>query len=313
MNDWLITALQIAAALLLDKILGEPNRWHPLVGFGNIAKLLEKKTNNSHQGKGRFIGSCCCLVLVLPIPILLFFLQANTPLFWALETFILYLAIAQHSLAAHAQQIYYPLKHNDLPKARYFTGFMVSRDTQQLSKQQMIRATVESVLENGHDGVIASVFYFTIGGAPWVVLHRLINTLDAMWGYKNSRFLHFGWCAAKLDDLLGFFSACTSCLMYGLQARPVSKVASILRCAWRQSQQYKSKNGGLCMSVGAQVLNFKIGGDATYHGKPVIGVTLGAKRQVILSDIPASIKLVKQASALWLLCILILGILCQIL
>jgi adenosylcobinamide-phosphate synthase len=182
-----------------------------------------------------------------------------------------------------------------------------------MSAQDMTRATVESVLENGHDAVLASLFYFLLGGAPLVILHRLVNTLDAMWGYKTPRFLNFGWCAAKLDDLLGFFSACASCMLYALQARPLTQIKPILICAWQQSQKYKSKNGGLCMSVGAQVLGFSLGGSASYHGKIVEGTVLGSGRQVTLTDIPASIQLVKHASYLWVIVVLAIGILCQVL
>jgi adenosylcobinamide-phosphate synthase len=153
------------------------------------------------------------------------------------------------------------------------------------------------------------LFYFVLGGAPLVILHRLVNTLDAMWGYKTQRFLHFGWCAARLDDLMGFFSACATCLMYGLQARPFYKIKQILLIAWQQSQQYKSKNGGLCISGAAQVLHFRLGGSASYHGKVVTGSPLGIGRVVQISDIAASIQLVKRASGLWILLVLIVGLL----
>jgi adenosylcobinamide-phosphate synthase len=309
----MIIALQMAGALLLDKLFGEFPRYHPLVGFGKIANFVEAKLNLLPYAKSRVLGILACLSIVLPLPILFFVFKSDTATFWILETFVLYLAIGQRSLAQHAQQIFQPLQQNDLATARHFTGFIVSRDTQDMSEQDMTRATVESVLENGHDAVLASLFYFLLGGAPLVILHRLVNTLDAMWGYKTPRFLHFGWCAAKLDDLLGFFSACTSCLLYGMQTRPLSKIKQILICAWQQSQKYKSKNGGLCMSVGAQVLGFSLGGSASYHGKMVEGTVLGSGRQVTLADIPASIQLVKQASYLWVIVVLAIGILCQVL
>lgn len=312
MNSLLIIALQMAGALLLDKLLGEFPRWHPLVGFGNVANFIEAKCNHPKHSRSRILGTLACLLIVLPLPILFFIVDDRTPLFLLLETFVLYLAIGQRSLAQHAKQIFHPLQHNDIATARHFTGFIVSRDTQEMSEQDMTRATVESVLENGHDAVLASLFYFLLGGAPLVILHRLVNTLDAMWGYKTPRFLHFGWCAARLDDLLGFFSACGTCVAYGIQVRPLRKIRHILLCAWQQSQKYKSKNGGLCMSVGAQVLGFSIGGSASYHGKVIEGSVLGAGRTVILADIPTSIRLVEHASWWWVLSVLAMGLLWQL-
>jgi adenosylcobinamide-phosphate synthase len=313
MNGLLIIALQMAAALMVDRLLGEFPRWHPLVGFGKMTNLIEARLNASQHSKSRMLGVIACLLLVLPLPLIVFIWDGQSPLFWLFETFVLYLAIAQRSLAQHAQQILQPLQKNDLTTARYFTGFIVSRDTQMMTEQDITRATVESVLENGHDAVLASLFYFLVGGAPLVILHRLANTLDAMWGYKTPRFLHFGWCAARFDDLLGFFSACMTCVVYGVQAQPLTKFKQILALAWRQSQQYKSKNGGLCMSVGAQVLQFSLGGDASYNGEVVIGCTLGQGRQVKVPDISASIKLVKLASCITVGAIFAVGVLCQIL
>ncbi|WP_339725711.1 adenosylcobinamide-phosphate synthase CbiB [uncultured Paraglaciecola sp.] len=309
MNHLLLIALQMAGALILDKFFGEFPRYHPLVGFGKVASFVEEKCNLVPHSKNRIIGCIACLLLVLPVPLLFFTLNQHSVTFWLLETFVLYLAIGQRSLTQHAEQILHPLQQHDLATARHFTGYLVSRDTQNMSQQDMTRATVESVLENGHDAVIASLFYFLLGGAPLVILHRLVNTLDAMWGYKTQRFLQFGWCAARLDDLLGFLSAWATCLTYGLQAKPLYRLTKILPRAWRQSQQYKSQNGGLCMSVGAQVLEFSIGGLASYHGELVAGSSLGLGRKVQVSDIYASTQLVKKASWWWIILVLSVGFL----
>ncbi|MDU0355969.1 CobD/CbiB family cobalamin biosynthesis protein [Paraglaciecola aquimarina] len=217
MNSLLIIALQMIAALCIDKLIGEFPKYHPLVGFGNIANWCESRFNReAHSHLAKLKGQLCCLALVMPLPIFIFLIASPSIFYILLETFILYLAIGQQSLAQHAMQIYQPLVAGDLAQARHYTGYIVSRETSELSENEMARATVESVLENGHDAVLASLVYFLIGGAPLVILHRLVNTLDAMWGYKTPRFLYFGWFSAKFDDILGFFTAILSSVLYSL-------------------------------------------------------------------------------------------------
>lgn len=328
LNELLVTGLQVVAALLLDRVFGEFPKWHPLVGFGNLANRLESAYNYSakilaHKNVAnqnqtviasiiKCKGAACCLALVIPLPLLIFLLASPSLIYLVLESFILYLALGQKSLSQHAMQIFKPLSAGDLSQARKFTGYMVSRDTSQLTEQDMSRATVESVLENGHDAVIASLFYFVLGGASLVILHRLVNTLDAMWGYKNPRFKNFGWFAAKFDDVLGFFSAVCSSVLYLLNTKKLHSLLTGLHLAWQQSGDYKSKNGGLCMSAGAQVLGVSMGGVASYHGTTTTSAKLGCGRQVATSDIPKSLKLVNQSVYIFVAIVLFIGLIVQI-
>lgn len=325
---------QLIFALLLDRILGEPARFHPLIGFGNLANRIEAKFNPQqnvpeddlpHVAKARFKGMIGWLILVVPLPIALWglnycavnFAAANDSslVYWLigiLNSFVLYLAIGLQSLTQHAMQIYHPLKHGDMDQARHFTGYMVSRDTQSLTPKDMRRAAVESVLENGHDGVIASLFYFVIGGAPLVVLHRLINTLDAMWGYKTPRFLYFGWWAARADDHLGWASTYCTSLLYVLAAPKTHQSKHLafehISRAWRQAKDYKSKNGGRCMAIGASALGFTLGGTAHYQGNTIRSPLLGNGNVVALGDIPRSVALVKRSAWLFAFAVLSIGL-----
>ncbi|ABG39657.1 adenosylcobinamide-phosphate synthase [Paraglaciecola sp. T6c] len=323
-----VIGAQMLFALLLDKVLGEPKRFHPLVGFGHLANRLEAKANaqlftaqQTSLVKTRFKGALCWLILVLPLPMTLWVLNygvmqyamSNDAVLLAgcmflLNASILYLAIGMQSLKEHAMQIYQPLAEGDLAQARHFTSYMVSRDTTELTPNNMSRAAVESVLENGHDGVIASLFYFAIGGAPLAVLHRLSNTLDAMWGYKSPRFLHFGWWAARTDDHLGWLSAYCTSLLYVLAAPAPIRFTHLAR-AWQQAKGYKSKNGGRCMATGAGALGFTIGGASQYQGNTVHSPILGSGERVTLTDIPRSIRLVQRSAWLFSSAILLCGLL----
>lgn len=302
------------SALLLDRWLGEPVRFHPLIGFGHMANSVEKTLNVSDLSSryARLAGLVALLCLVLPIVGLLFFIlhfvELPYSINYLIESVILYLAIGQRSLFEHTRPIANALRQNNIDLARKKVSYIVSRDTQQLTEKDIARATVESILENGHDAVIASLFYYLIGGLPLVILHRLINTLDAMWGYKNTRFIHFGWAAARLDDVLGWPSAILTALLYNLQKRPVSQQWQSWQLSRKQAAQYKSQNGGLVMATGANVLGIRLGGEtALYHGQPIANPVLGAGREVCTRDIVESLALLKRSSLLFSLSILAIG------
>lgn len=309
-----MTPLTLIVAMILDRLLGEPKKFHPLVGFGNLTYSVESYLNIKHsaffsQKIAGIIGWC---LLVLPLPFAYLWLRsqvsvvyAGYDLFILADSLILYFALGLKSLKLHAINILTPLSQQDLVQSRRAVGLMVSRETKQLNQQQISRATVESVLENGHDAVIASLFWYVVGGVPMVILHRLANTLDAMWGYKNQRFLHFGWFAAKADDFLGWPSAkITSCVYILSQTLSPQKIYAAWLNAFTQGRQYKSLNGGWVMAAGASALNIQLGGGAEYHGEKVTSCALGQGREVTFHDIERCLLLVEKAS--WLLISLVL-------
>ena len=219
--------IAIVIALGLDYWLGEPKRLHPLVGFGGFADGLEKWLNSAQglPAKQNDTPLKCNGVLALtlaigPLGFAAYSLEqtlAGSPVLATLfAALVLYLAIGWRSLIEHAKAISIPLSQGDLSAARIAVSRIVSRDTQELNEQEIAKAATESVLENGADALFAALFWFIVAGIPGVVIYRLSNTLDAMWGYKNSRFLHFGWAAARFDDLLNFIPARLTALAYTL-------------------------------------------------------------------------------------------------
>jgi len=207
-----LSFLCLTAAFFLDYKFAEPKRWHPLVGFGRYANWLDQKLNlqrgqsqiktsvQHHQLR----GLAAMLLAVLPVVFAIVLLQHKLPLVVNLliDIVLLYLCIGWSSLQQHAHWIYDELVVNNLPVAREKLGWIVSRETDKLDGTQVAQGTVESILENSSDALFASIFWFIVLGAEGVVLHRLVNTLDAMWGYKNQRYLNFGRFTAQFDDVL---------------------------------------------------------------------------------------------------------------
>ena len=284
----------IALALLLDCMLGEPRRAHPLVGFGWLASALERQLNVG--GLRRLRGALALSALLLPAALLAGLLSRLPLLGPAIEILLLYLCLGRTSLAQHAGAVAAALRSDDLPLARQRVGMIVSRDSAEMEPAEVSRAAVESVLENGNDAVFGALFWFAVGGAPGVVLYRLANTLDAMWGYKTPRFQRFGWAAARLDDLLNLIPARLTALSFALLGR----LGTALRCWRTQAAAWESPNAGPVMAAGAGALGLRLGGGARYHGAWKERPPLGEGAPPTAADIERAVTLVNRTLLLWL-------------
>lgn len=297
------TGLVLAAALLADALLGEPRRGHPLVGFGRVAMRLEVAWNAAGrpQHVRRLSGVAALVLLVLP-PTLAILGLALVPHGWVIEVLVLYLAIGLSSLGSHGRAVEQALERSDLDVARRAVGMMVSRDTGTMNERKVAAATTESVLENGSDAVFGAIFWFLLAGAPGVVAYRLVNTLDAMWGYRTERLAAFGWAAARLDDVMNWIPARLTVLTYALVSTAPLRT---LVCARRQGGRTESPNAGRVMAAGAGALGVRLGGPAVYHGRPRRRPRFGLGALPRAVDIRRAVRLVRYGAVLWVLAVLL--------
>jgi adenosylcobinamide-phosphate synthase len=295
-------AMPIAAllAVVLDRLLGEPSRWHPLVGFGWLAQRVEASLYEA----SRWRGAVAVALLVGGFALAAFLLHRSLGSWaWLLDAVLLYLALGAASLGEHAAAVRRALDAGDLDAARRSVGRMVSRDTADMDETAVTRATLESVLENGCDAAFGALFWFFVAGAPGVVAYRLANTLDAMWGYKTDRYRHFGWAAARLDDLLNWVPARLTALTYLL----LGEKSAAWRCWRSQAANWESPNAGPVMAAGAGGLGVRLGGPAVYHGHLESRPPLGAGREPVAADITRAVVLVQRGVGLWLVVALMGG------
>ena len=290
------------AAVLLDRLLGEVRHWHPLVGFGRLADMIEAWFNRGAMR--RVSGLLAWSLAVLPFVALVFWLKRGDFLGWLVDVVLLYLALGGRSLAEHAEHVASDLAADDLPAARQHVGWIVSRDTSELDEPSVAKACVESTLENGNDAVFGALFWFMLFGGAGAVLLRLANTLDAMWGYRTPRFLHFGWAAARIDDALNFVPARLTALSYALFGR----TRRALACWRQQAPVWESPNAGPVMSAGAGSLGVALGGPAIYHGQIEDRPILGEGRPAQGGDINRALGLMRRSVVLWLTIFIIGGI-----
>ncbi len=289
------TGLICLLAVILDAVLGEPRRFHPLVGFGNWANWLEQRLNTGRRWRG------VLAVILALLPFILFAgLLSETGI---IAVVLLYFAIAPRSLSEHAWAVQTALIQDDLEQARQKVSLIVSRDTQNLDAQGVTRATIESVLENGNDAIFAAIFWYLLAGLPGLVLYRLANTLDALWGYRNARFLHFGWAAARLDDALNLIPARLTALSYAC----VGNFATAVQSWYKQASSWYSPNAGPVMAAGAGALQVILGDSAHYHGQIKNRPILGTGNPPTANDIGRAVALIHRALVLWLF-IIMLGV-----
>lgn len=291
-----LLALLMAAGLLLDCLLGELRRWHPLVGFGSVASAVERILNSGAYRFGR--GVAAWSIVVLP-PVLLATLACTFAGPWtaaALHALLLYFCLGLRSLRDHMLPIGLALLQGDLDGARRLTSRIVSRDTAKASSSDLAKAAVESMLENGNDAVFGTLFWFLVAGGPGALLFRLANTLDAMWGYRTPCFASFGCAAARIDDMLNWIPARLTALSYAVLGN-----APLAWDCWRtQAPHWSSPNAGPVMASGAGALGLALGGDASYHGAIEHRPALGHGRAAEPADIARAWRLVARTAMLWL-------------
>jgi len=298
------TGFLLAGALLADAFLGEPRRWHPLVGFGHVAAALERACNRRKWAPRlrRACGLAALLVLVLP-PALTAAVPALLAHGWVVDLCVLYFALGMRGLGDHARTVQWALEQEEGHEARRAVGMMVSRDTGAMSDRQVAAAAAESVLENGADAVFGALFWFVVAGAPGVVVYRLVNTLDAMWGYRTERLSAFGWAAARLDDVLNWIPARLTVLTYAIVSLAPLRA---LVCARRQGGRSDSPNAGRVMAAGAGALGVRLGGPGVYHGQTRRRPRFGVGAAPCPADIGRALWLVRHGTVAWIVAVFLL-------
>ena len=286
------------AGLLLDGLFGEVRHAHPLVGFGWYANRLEAIFNRQPGSIAAGLLGWC--LAVFPLAVLAAVLlnssaQISPWLTFCLHAVLLYFCLGLRSLRDHCLPIAQALERADLAQARQLTQRIVSRDTRGANASDLSKAAVESLLENGNDAVFGTLFWFLLAGGAGALLFRLANTLDAMWGYRNARFLAFGKVAARVDDGLNWVPARLTALSYLV----LGKSGTAWYCWRTQARTWPSPNAGPVMSSGAGSLRLSLGGPACYEGVLEMRPPLGEGAPAQAKDIKRAWGLVFRSVLLW--------------
>lgn len=273
--------LIVPAAVILDLCLGDPRALpHPVAGIGRLIAALETLLRRWVRND-RFGGILLLLLTVGTTYLLAFALLQGAyfispALGFLVAAYISWTCLAARSLHSQSRLVADALAKGDLNEARQLLSYIVGRDTATLDEPAIWRATVETVAENSSDGVIAPLFYLLLGGPPLALAYKAINTLDSMVGYKNDRCRHFGWAAARCDDLANYLPARLTGILMVLAA-PLTglPLGSAWRIMVRDGRNHASPNSGIPEAAAAGALGVQLGGSSSYAGKVVAKPTIG--------------------------------------
>ena len=281
--------IKIYIAYILDLILGDPHRIpHPVQIIGKLISFLEKKLINLPNKK--FYGGVLNIIVLITTFVICYFLQKIA----IIEIYLMYTVFSTKCLADEGKKVYKILKENNLIKARRELSYLVSRDTENLEKKDIIRSTMETISENTVDGVIAPMFFMFLGGLPLAMVYKAINTMDSMLGYKNEKYKDFGYFSAKIDDAANFIPA----RITGGILIPVAcfflkyDFKSSIRIYFRDRKNHASPNSAHPESAVAGALGVQFGGKTTYFGKEYDKPVIGDKRKEFQTeDIKKNIRI----------------------
>lgn len=279
-------ATGIAVGYLADQLLGDPARWHPVAGFGQLAAAVEARTYaDSHLRGGLVAGAL--VASTASAGLVLDRVTGHRPVVHSLVTAAATWAVlGGRSLDREASRVEALLAAGDLPAARQRLGHLVGRATDQLDNGEVARAVVESVAENTSDAVVAPLMLGAFGGVGALLGYRAANTLDAMFGHRTPRYRRFGWTAARLDDVLNLPGARVTALLAALLAPTVDGSTAEAFRVWRlDSPGHPSPNAGPVEGAFAGALGVRLGGTNDYHGQVEHRVQLGRGRAPRASDI----------------------------
>jgi adenosylcobinamide-phosphate synthase len=269
--------------VLVDQVLGEPPAAvHPVARFGQVMQHLERRVYADRRTAGAaYTAAGVGLGLVAGA-------LARSSIVAT------YVAVAGRALADAAGAVEAALAEGDLDTARDRLPALVGRDPRGLDETDVARAVVESVAENTVDAVVAPVLWAWALGAPGVLVHRAVNTMDAMVGHHSDRYEHFGWAAARLDDVAAWVPARATAALVAL-ARP-GAASTIWRTVRRDAAAHPSPNSGIAEAAFAAALGLQIGGSSRYGERVEHRPLLGEGRCARHEDIGRAVRLSREVA-----------------
>ena len=275
MTDLLIfQTYAIIIGFIIDFFVGDPHAIpHPVVAIGKLISFLDRKLRIGDSDKRDILRGVWTVLIVsavsIAVPSLILWVmwKIHPVAYLAVNSIMCAQIVAARELVRECSAVEKAIEKGDVEGARKAVSYVVGRDTEALDKEGICRAAVETIAENGSDGVIAPLFWMFLFGAVGGFFYKAVNTMDSMLGYKNEKYLYFGRAAAKTDDFVNFIPSRISALLM-IASCPLCHLdgKNALRIFRRDRFKHKSPNAAQTESVFAGALNVRLNGPAFYGG-----------------------------------------------
>ena len=275
-------AALLTVGVVADLAVGDPvYAWHPVRLVGTMLTWMEGRLREAGcdgYGGGVLLFVALTTVSLSAVAAVLVAASAGSvSLVWLVHAFLLYSLLALGDLLHHVWRIEAAVRAGDLPRARRGVSALVGRDTERMDGPACRRAAVESLSENLTDGFVSPLFWYVMAGLPGIVIFKVVSTMDSMIGYKTPRYLRFGWCGARLDDVMNYLPARITWLVIATVAALLPALSG--RKAWRvglgQHSLLLGPNSGWSEAATAGALERKIVGPIWLEGVLVTDLWIG--------------------------------------
>jgi len=272
-NPWLL-----AAGVALDLLLGDPDYpAHPvrLIGW-TLTRTENSLRKSGFDGYGGGIALFVILTVIWAGGMSVVVASLPTLAASVVNVFLIYSLLALRDLLRHGWDVERAASAGDLSAARMAISKLVGRDTNMLDGPACTRAAIESLSESLTDGFVSPVFWYALGGLPGLITFKVVSTMDSMVGYKSDRYLRFGWCGARTDDLMNWLPARITWLLLSLVALlPGYSARKSLSVGCRQHAVVPGPNSGWSEAATAGALERRLIGPIWANGRLVTEVWLG--------------------------------------
>lgn len=309
-------------AATLDYLIGDPLDWlHPvqvmgwiITQFTNLVIIKDTKSNTCIPRFSpltmKILGIILGVVMIMGSGTLSWLItiaasHVHPILAIAISSILLAACFAGRSLRNAAESVLKVLQTGNIESARQELSRYVGRDTDNLSKIEILRAVLETVTENAIDAVTSPLFYAVIGsmiipygGMPLAIAYKAASTLDSMVGYKESPYTDLGWFSAKTDDVLTWLPCRLTVITLALLS---GKPIYVWKLCERDAKADPSPNSGWSECVYAAILQVQLGGENRYRGlikqKPLLGDGI---ESISVSKIEQALLLTRICFLIWL-------------